>query len=67
MVVAGDMSQIDLPVGVRSGLVEATQILDGIEGIGIAEFTSEDVVRHPLVTKIVKAYDKEVQRRKGLN
>lgn len=67
MVVAGDMSQIDLPAGARSGLVEATQILSGIEGVGIAEFSSEDVVRHPLVTKIVKAYDKEVQRRKGLN
>lgn len=67
MVVAGDMSQVDLPSGVRSGLAEATQILSGIEGVGIAEFASEDVVRHPLVTKIVRAYDKEVQRRKGLS
>ncbi|MDP3936352.1 MAG: PhoH family protein [Alphaproteobacteria bacterium] len=67
MVVAGDMSQVDLPVGVRSGLFEATQILKDIEGVGILEFSSEDVVRHPLIAKIVKAYDKEVQRRKGLN
>lgn len=67
MIVAGDMSQIDLPKGVGSGLIEATQILKGLSGIAIAEFTSEDVVRHPLVSKIVKAYDKEVQRRKGLN
>lgn len=67
MVVAGDMSQMDLPSGTISGLVEATQILKGIEGVGISEFTSEDVVRHTLVAKIVKAYDKEIQRRKGLN
>jgi phosphate starvation-inducible protein PhoH and related proteins len=67
MVVCGDMSQVDLPNGMRSGLVEATQILKGISDVGILEFTSEDVVRHPLVAKIVKAYDKEVQRRKGLN
>ncbi len=67
MVVAGDMSQIDLPKGTLSGLVEATQILKDVEGVDVLEFTSEDVVRHPLVAKIVKAYDKEVQRRKGLN
>jgi phosphate starvation-inducible protein PhoH and related proteins len=67
MVVAGDMSQVDLPTGMRSGLFEATQILKDIEGVGILEFSSEDVVRHPLIAKIVKAYDKEVQRRKGLN
>lgn len=67
MVVCGDMSQIDLPSGSLSGLVEATQILKGIDSIEMLEFTSEDVVRHPLVGKIVKAYDKEVQRRKGLS
>ena len=67
MVVAGDMSQVDLPVGMRSGLFEATEILKDIEGVGILEFSSEDVIRHPLITKIVKAYDKEVQRRKGVN
>lgn len=67
MVVCGDMSQIDLPNGTISGLVEATQILKDVEGVGILEFSSEDVVRHPLVAKIVKAYDKEIQRRKGLN
>lgn len=67
MVVAGDMSQVDLPVGMRSGLFEATEILKDIEGVGILEFSSEDVIRHPLITRIVKAYDKDVQRRKGLN
>ncbi len=67
MVVCGDMSQLDLPMGVRSGLVEATQILSNIDGVDVLEFTSEDVVRHELVGKIVKAYDKEMQRRKGLN
>jgi phosphate starvation-inducible protein PhoH and related proteins len=67
MVVAGDMSQVDLPVGMRSGLFEATEILKDIEGVGILEFSSEDVIRHPLIARIVKAYDKDVQRRKGLN
>jgi len=67
MVVAGDMSQVDLPVGMRSGLFEATEILKDIEGVGVLEFSSEDVIRHPLITRIVKAYDKDVQRRKGLN
>jgi phosphate starvation-inducible PhoH-like protein len=67
MVVAGDMSQVDLPVGMRSGLFDATEILKDIEGVGVLEFSSEDVIRHPLITRIVKAYDKDVQRRKGLN
>lgn len=66
MVVTGDMSQIDLPKGTLSGLIEATQILRGVEGVAITEFISEDVVRHPLVGRIVKAYEKETQRRKGL-
>lgn len=67
MVVCGDMSQIDLPGGALSGLVEATQILQGVKNVAILEFKAKDVVRHPLVAEIVKAYDKEIQRRKGLN
>ncbi|MEJ2122212.1 MAG: PhoH family protein [Alphaproteobacteria bacterium] len=58
MVVTGDMTQIDLPQGATSGLREALNILDGVDGIGFVHFTEADVVRHPLVTRIVRAYDK---------
>lgn len=57
-VVTGDITQTDLPFGKRSGLVEATKILAGIDGIAIHEFTDRDVVRHRLVQKIILAYDK---------
>ena len=56
MVITGDMSQIDLPLGVPSGLRDALDIVEGIKGIGIVRFTDADVVRHPLVTRIVRAY-----------
>jgi len=56
-VVTGDVTQIDLPSGTRSGLVEAAQILDGIAGIRMCRFTEKDVVRHPLVQKIIVAYE----------
>jgi phosphate starvation-inducible PhoH-like protein len=55
-VVTGDVSQIDLPKGSTSGLVEAEQVLRGVEGIATTHFTSADVVRHPLVARIVEAY-----------
>ena len=58
MVITGDMSQIDLPQGATSGLREAMKILDGVKGIDFVHFTEADVVRHPLVTRIVRAYDK---------
>ena len=57
IVVTGDPSQIDLPRGKRSGLVEAVEVLEGIEDIAIRRFTHEDVVRHELVQAIVRAYD----------
>jgi len=57
-VVTGDLTQIDLTEGKRSGLTEATKILSGIEGIGIITLTNKDVVRHPLVQKIILAYEK---------
>lgn len=57
-VVTGDLSQTDLPRGVKSGLSTAATILQGIEGIGIYEFSERDVVRHHLVRKIITAYDK---------
>jgi len=57
VVVTGDSSQKDLPVGTRSGLDVAAKVLNKIEGIEFCNLTSKDVVRHPLVQKIVKAYD----------
>jgi phosphate starvation-inducible PhoH-like protein len=56
-VVTGDTSQIDLPKGATSGLIDALQVLDGVEGIATTRFTRSDVVRHPLVGRIVEAYD----------
>ena len=58
MVVTGDVTQIDLPEGQVSGLLEAMRILDGIEGIVMHPFTEVDVVRHPLVRRLVRAYEK---------
>ena len=59
MAVTGDPSQIDLPRGTRSGMVQAVRLLEGIADIGFVRFSAADVVRHPLVAKIVKAYDRE--------
>jgi phosphate starvation-inducible PhoH-like protein len=57
MVVTGDPSQIDLPLGQKSGLVEAVGLLDGVKGIEAIHFTGADVVRRDLVARIVEAYD----------
>jgi phosphate starvation-inducible PhoH-like protein len=57
MAITGDSSQVDLPLGARSGLVDAIDILQGIDGISMVYFTDVDVVRHNLVTRIVRAYD----------
>ncbi len=57
MVITGDLSQIDLPDGQPSGLAEAVQILNNIRGIGIIHFLAEDVVRHPVVARILQAYE----------
>ena len=57
MIVTGDPSQIDLPPGQRSGLIEAIDLLRGVEGVAQVRFTDVDVVRHPLVARIVRAYD----------
>ena len=56
-VVTGDVSQIDLPKGALSGLIEAERVLKRVKGIAVTRFTSADVVRHPLVARIVDAYD----------
>jgi phosphate starvation-inducible PhoH-like protein len=57
-VINGDPSQIDLPKGQRSGLAHAVEVLDEVQGIATTRFTSRDVVRHPLVARIVEAYEK---------
>jgi len=61
-VVTGDVSQIDLPKGHPSGLVDAEHVLKRVKGIAITHFTSKDVVRHPLVARIVDAYDAQRTR-----
>ncbi len=57
VVVTGDVTQIDLPLGKMSGLVEAEKIISGVEGIAFVHFNDRDVVRHPLVQRIVRAYE----------
>jgi phosphate starvation-inducible PhoH-like protein len=65
-VITGDVTQIDLPDGRISGLIEAREILEGIKGIGFTYFTKEDVIRHSLVQKIIDAYEKmESNKRKN--
>ncbi|MDP3427362.1 MAG: PhoH family protein [Humidesulfovibrio sp.] len=63
-VVTGDVTQIDLPTQTRSGLVEARGILAGVKGIGFVAFHEEDVIRHPLVGRIVQAYERHDQGRR---
>lgn len=64
-VITGDITQIDLPKGKKSGLIEATSILKNIDGIGICTLTNKDVVRHPLVQNIINAYEKYEQKQKN--
>lgn len=58
MIVTGDTTQIDLPRSVQSGLLQALRILKGVKGIGVIEYEKKDIVRHPLVQRIVDAYEK---------
>ena len=62
MVITGDRSQVDLPRGVPSGLADAERLLSGIQKISFNYFTADDVVRHPLVAAIIKAYDADTPR-----
>lgn len=66
-VINGDPSQIDLPRGQASGLKHAIEVLDGVDGISFTYFGSKDVVRHPLVQRIVEAYDKAEQKKAESN
>jgi len=61
-VITGDVTQIDLPSGRKSGLVEAQRVVSGIEGIEFIEFTDQDVVRHNLVQLIIRAYDEHTRK-----
>ena len=64
MIVTGDMTQIDLPLSQKSGLVQALHILKGVKGISFIELNKKDIVRHKLVTQIVEAYEKFEERQK---
>ena len=64
-VVTGDVTQIDLPKDQPSGLLNAREVLGAVKGIGFMAFTEADVVRHPLVQSIVRAYDRDSQRGLG--
>ena len=59
MVVTGDRTQVDLPKGITSGLSDAERILEGVKGVSFNYFTAKDVVRHPLVARIIEAYDRD--------
>lgn len=65
MIVTGDMTQIDLPRQQKSGLVEAIDILDGVEGISVVRLAQKDIVRHKLVTRVVNAYEEHDKRVNG--
>ena len=66
MIITGDLTQVDLPKGQRSGLREAFDLLRGIEGIEFIEMEQKDIVRHKLVTRIVDAYEKYDKDRKDI-
>jgi phosphate starvation-inducible PhoH-like protein len=61
-VITGDVTQVDLPAGKRSGLIEAERILANLEGIEFVYFTEKDVVRHKLVQMIIRAYEEQTKR-----
>ncbi len=62
MVVTGDATQVDLPVGQRSGLIQASELLESVEGVAVCRLTSLDVVRHPLVQRVIEAYASDDKR-----
>ncbi len=64
-VVTGDITQVDLPEGRTSGLAEARELLDGVDGIAFCHFSEVDVVRHPLVQKIIVRYEARDRERKA--
>ncbi len=67
VMVTGDLTQVDLPEGKKSGLTHAVKILKDVDGIAVCRLTDKDVVRHPLVMRIIRAYEKETARAEGGN
>ena len=67
MIITGDLTQVDLPRGTQSGLREALRVLKGVEGISFVSMDSKDIVRHKLVTNIVRAFDKADKENKQHN
>lgn len=67
MIVTGDLTQVDLPHTTQSGLLQAMRILKGIEGIGVIEYVKKDIVRHPLVQRIVDAYEKREKEEENID
>jgi len=67
VVITGDITQIDLPKTAESGLIEAIKVLQNVKGIGFVQFSDKDVVRHPIVQRIIQAYDKYEQAKAGKN
>jgi phosphate starvation-inducible PhoH-like protein len=65
MIITGDITQIDLPYGKGSGLVDGLRVLEGVKGIAVVRLDTRDVVRHPLVGRIVAAYEADAERRSG--
>jgi len=61
-VITGDVTQVDLPAGKRSGLIEAERVLSNLEGIEFVYFTEKDVVRHKLVQMIIRAYEDHTKK-----
>ncbi|MCY1448765.1 PhoH-like protein [compost metagenome] len=66
-VITGDVTQVDLPRGTKSGLAHVVEVLRDVPGISFTHFKAKDVVRHPLVQRIVEAYDRHEQRLQGLD
>lgn len=64
MIINGDVTQIDLPKGTKSGLIHAQHILNNVDGIGMVNFYSTDVIRHPLVSKVINAYEEQEKTKK---
>jgi phosphate starvation-inducible PhoH-like protein len=64
-VITGDVTQVDLPRGTKSGLAHVIEVLRDVPGISFTHFKAKDVVRHPLVQRIVEAYDRHEQRLHG--
>ncbi|GAB6071710.1 PhoH family protein [Venenivibrio stagnispumantis] len=67
VVITGDITQIDLPKTAESGLIEAIKVLQNVKGIGFVQFSDKDVVRHPIVQRIIQAYDRYEQTKAGKN